>query len=94
MTKTEPPRTDYDFGGHLARSEYFTVDALHGDFEDVCDEDSFTSLLVLDGTGTITNGSETLPVRKGDSLFLPADSGAYTMRGEGISALRTRVGTI
>ncbi len=94
VTKTEPPRTDYDFGGHLARSEYFTVDALHGDFEDVCDEDSFTSLLVLDGTGTITNGSETLPVRKGDSLFLPADSGAYTMRGEGISALRTRVGTI
>ena len=30
------------------------MDALEGDFKDVCDETSFTSLLVLEGVGTLT----------------------------------------
>ena len=94
VTKCEPPRTDYDFGGHLARCEYFTVDCLQGGFDDVCDDESFTSLLVLEGEGTLCCAGETMAVRRGDSLFLPAESGAYTMKGQGLGVLRTRIGTI
>lgn len=87
------PRRDYDFGGHLARCEYFTVDRMNGSFADVCDDESFTSLLVLEGSGTLTQGAEILPVQKGDSFFLPANSGAYSVEGNTI-LLRTRIGTI
>ncbi len=53
MTERKPP-VAHDFHGHLAQCDYFTVDALEGDFKDVCDETSFTSLLVLEGVGTLT----------------------------------------
>lgn len=94
VTRRVPPKTDYNFGGHLARCEYFTTDCLSGDFTDDCDDESFTSLIVLEGSGTISCGEEILPIRKGDSLFLPAESGIYRVEGKGLSVLRTRVGTI
>ena len=98
VTRCTPPRTDYNFGGHLARCEYFTVDRMDGSFADFCDDESFTSLLVLEGEGTIFCDGEALPVQKGDSLFLPAESGAYTLadaeKSHPLSLLRTRVGTI
>ena len=93
VSALKPPAASYPFGGHLARCEYFTVDLMPGDFDDVCDEDSFTSLLVLEGGGCLTMGDETFPLAKGDSLFLPAASGPYAVRGCG-QLLRTRVGTI
>lgn len=94
VTQLRPPRTDYDFGGHLARCEYFTVDRLDGDFTDLCDDESFTSLLVLEGDGMISCCGETMPIKKGDSLFLPAESGNYTVSGKGLVCLKTRIGTI
>lgn len=94
VTRRVPPKMDYNFGGHLARCEYFTTDCLSGDFTDDCDDESFTSLIVLEGSGTIRCGEETLPIQKGDSLFLPAESGIYRVEGKGLSVLRTRVGTI
>ena len=56
-----------------------------GDFKDVCAETSFTSLLVLEGVGTLTETSS------GESLFVPAGTGEYTVQGEGLKCLRTRV---
>ena len=53
VTERKPP-VAHDFHGHLAQCDYFTVDALEGDFKDVCAETSFTSLLVLEGVGTLT----------------------------------------
>lgn len=88
-----PARTDYNFGGHLVRCEYFTADLLAGAFADVCDDESFTSLLVLEGAGRIRCGAEELAFKKGDSLFLPAESGPYTVEGTA-QLLRTRIGTI
>lgn len=49
VAKRTPPRDDYNFGGHLIRCEYFTVDRMTGSFTDVCDDESFTSLVILDG---------------------------------------------
>lgn len=88
-----PPRTDYNFGGHLARCAYFTVDRVDAPAELDVDEESFTSLLVLEGEGTVQNGDESCPARKGDSLFLPADSGHVTLQGD-LQLLVTRIGTI
>ena len=92
VTRREPPKAQ-DFHGHLAQCDYFTVDAVEGDFEDVCDEPSFPSLLVLAGKRTLTETAtgESLPIRKGQSLFLPAGTGAYAVTGTDLKCLRTRV---
>lgn len=79
-----------DFGGHLARCEYFTVDLLTAPQETVCDGASFLSLLVLDGEGEVCCGGENAAVKKGDSLFLPAGSGEVRLTGT-LRALATRV---
>ena len=93
VTKLAPPKDDYNFGGHLVRSPYFTVDQVDGGYAGDCDDESFTSVLVVDGSGTICCGDEKLEVTKGDSLFLPADSGKFALEGS-VKALITRVGTI
>lgn len=82
-----------NFGGHLIRCEYFTVDRMTGSFTDVCDDESFTSLVILDGNGTLIGENEKIPLRKGDSFFLPANSGSYRVEGNTV-ILKTRVGTI
>ena len=75
------------------RSPYFTVDQVDGGYAGNCDDESFTSVLVVDGEGKIACGSEELEITKGDSLFLPADSGKFTLEGSA-KVLITRVGTI
>ena len=80
----------HDFGSHLAQCEYFTVDARNGAFEGTVDEKSFVSLLITDGKGELICGGETVAVKKGDSFFLPAGSGSYTVHGT-CQTLSTRV---
>ena len=80
----------HDFGSHLAQCEYFTVDARNGAFEGTADEKSFVSLLITDGEGELICGGETVAVKKGDSFFLPAGSGSYTVHGT-CQTLSTRV---
>lgn len=89
VTRCVPP-SPQDFGGHLAACEYFTADLARGGAEGMCDESSFTSLLITDGAGALACGGEELAVRKGDSLFLPAGSGEWKLTGA-ISALVCRV---
>lgn len=89
VTECAPPRPQ-DFGGHLAACQYFVADAVRGSAEGVCDEDSFTSLLIADGEGALSCGGEETAVRKGDSLFLPAGSGDWKLTGSA-SALLCRV---
>ena len=43
------------------------------------------------GTLTETATGESLPIRKGQSLFLPAGTGAYAVTGTDLKCLRTRV---
>ena len=56
-------------------------------FEDVCDETSFTSLLVLEGKGTLTETAtgESLPIRKGQSCSCPLAPG-LAVTGTDLSA--------
>lgn len=72
---------------HLASCEYFTVDRLNLDgkfmncMSGTVDKESFVSILIMEGTGTISCGGENLPYKKGDSFFLTADSGEYKITG-------------
>lgn len=92
VTDRTPPKENPDFHGHLAQCPYFTVDAVEGDFELVSDETSFTSVLVLEGEGTLAEESgERLSIRKGESLFVPAGSGLCRLAGRGLKCLVTRV---
>ena len=65
--------------------------AVEGEYEDAAGEESFVSLLVLDGKGTVAGNGRTTPVKKGDSVFIPAGFGAYRVAGEGLKLLETRV---
>lgn len=82
-----------DFGGHLARCKYFTADLLAAPEKAVCGCESFLSLLMLDGEGEVCCGGEIITARRGDSLFLPAGSGAVTLTGT-LRALCTRAGAV
>lgn len=75
------PSKELDFGGHLAQCEYFTVDAVTGAFEGIADETSFVSVLISDGAGKLTCGGQTISFEKGNSFFLPANSGTYALCG-------------
>ena len=79
-----------DFGGHLARCDYFTVDLLAAPQAATCGAESFLSLLILDGEGEVRCGGETVRAKKGDSLFLPAGSGEARLTGT-LRALATRI---
>ncbi len=89
VTRREPPRPQ-DFHGHLAQCEYFTVDKFSNAYQETVDESSFVSLLITEGEGVLTCGSETFPCKKGDSFFLPAGSGAVKAEGA-FELLRTKV---
>lgn len=92
VAKLQPSPAHYDFGGHLGKCKYFTVDlvTLDGEEHFTADGASFHSLLMLSGEAVVRCGGETLEAAKGDSLFIPADAGSYTMTGRG-QVLWTRV---
>ena len=82
---------------HIASCDYFTVDCLNMDgklmssMKGSVGEESFASILIMEGEGTISCGGETIPYRKGDSFFMSAGSGEYEIRGE-CEVLITTVG--
>ena len=71
---------------HVADCDYFTVDKLNLDGRMMCrvegtvSEESFVSIMILDGEGVVSCGNK-VSYQKGDSLFLPAGSGAYVIEG-------------
>lgn len=89
VTELCPPKTP-SHNSHLAMCKYFTVDMVSGVFDGVADETSFVSLLITDGFGTLSCGDECIPIQKGDSLFLPAGSGSFCLRGD-YQALLTKI---
>ena len=68
----------------LAECKYFTMSLIDTEnlFAGESDEKSFTSLIVLDGEGEIKCGDEEFSIKKGDSIFMPADSGTYYISGK------------
>ncbi|MGN1124191.1 MAG: type I phosphomannose isomerase catalytic subunit [Eubacterium sp.] len=90
VSKTEPPKYDIKPMGEpenhdeyistlLTRCNLFTVN--HYDVTKsvtlTADEKSFNHILVTDGVGEIDG----MPLKKGDSFFVPANYGEYTVKG-------------
>ena len=67
----------------LAKSKYFDVLKGKVDGEEVfnINNDSFHSIIILDGEGTITIDNENINYKKGDSFFIPASDGRYIIKG-------------
>ena len=68
----------------LASCEYFT--AYYFDVKNECkfvaNEDSFHSIVVLEGQLELVSNTETLHLVKGDSVFVPAEMGEYCVKGK------------
>ena len=67
----------------LATCKYFPTDkyVVNGSHTFTIDESSFRSFVIVDGQGTMESDGETLPVQKGDSVFVPAGNGTVTVSG-------------
>ena len=81
----------WDFKGHLAKCDYFTVDLLQGDSQGYCGQESFAHFLIVEGEGSLCCNSQILNFKKGDSLFMPANSGNWQIKGSN-TVLITQVG--
>ena len=62
---------------------------LNGKYDYNCDNSSFLSALILDGKGSITVENTAVSVKKGDSIFIPANSGNVSFSGEFNALLST-----
>ncbi len=63
---------------------------IDGGFEAVADEVSFVSLLCLEGKAKVTCGEKTLDFKKGESIFIPANAGSFSINGN-VEILETRI---
>ena len=72
----------------MASCEYFTTYVLDIDSSAELDADdkSFNSVLILEGEGTVGD----IPFKKGDSIFITAGTGSYTVNGR-CKAILTKV---
>lgn len=77
--------------GLLAECEYFKVQRI--DLKEcihlVADDESFHAIMVTEGSVVVKNEVEVLEVSKGESLFIPASTGAYQIEGRGEILLST-----
>ena len=103
VTRREPPQTPVGptepeqsvAGGSvqpLFACDKFTTAVLtvEGTMSDSVSNESFVSLLTVEGEGTLSYRGETYPLKKGQSVFLPAGMGTYELTGR-MQVLRTRV---
>ena len=94
--RRKPPQTEYQgyTAAVIADCPYFTVTELHitGEAAFPASEGvSYTHLLCTEGEAALVYDSGVvMPIRKGDSVFLPANFGAYTIRGTACTLLMTR----
>jgi len=54
----------------------------------VLNDDSFKTLIVLQGAGTLFQDDETIPIKQGETYFLPAALGGVTIKNSGEAPLK------
>jgi len=102
VTNTLPPTRSAEAEGNveniedakiqkLCSCEFFTMTSLelNGKYNYNCSNDSFLSVLILEGRGSITVDNTAVSVKKGDSIFIPANSGNVLLSGEFNALLST-----
>jgi mannose-6-phosphate isomerase len=65
----------------LAECDYFQTEIIEVQSKALfnVNEESFVSIICLEGETAVVSGDETVVVQKGDSLFLPAGMGEYSV---------------
>lgn len=99
VTSCTPPTRDTNPEGELVVDDGYSTQLLtkcdlfnvqkvsvNTEYADIADEKSFVSILVTDGIGTIDG----IAIKKGDSLFIPANYGKFTVKGN-VEIIITRV---
>lgn len=88
----ELERFDNATRSKLTSCDLFTMYELSvdGEYSSVCDGQSFVSLLCLEGSATIECNGEALSAKKGESIFIPAGKGKFTINGN-VKILETRL---
>ncbi len=102
VTKTVPPVRSAKPEGYalsidggklqkLCSCEFFTMTTIeiNGIYNCESNPESFISILVLDGKGSVTSDNVSVSVKKGDSLFISANSGNVIFSGEFNALLST-----
>ena len=103
VTHCVPPTRDAKPEGEMEKYDGYTKQLLTScdlftvwnidvkyNYEAVADENSFVSLVVADGSGKIACGEDTMPAKKGDSFFIPANAGKFSLDGN-LQVIETRV---
>lgn len=95
VTTCTPPQSCPVDGNHLISCEHFNVnkiilDSSQNKVVDRTDGTSFVSILVLKGSGMVSSGQDKVTLQKGDSIFIPADTGDFQIEGE-LELLLTRM---
>lgn len=67
--------------GHISKTPYFTVDRFRCDKTLNIDEKSFMLLICLEGEAELKWSKGSLALKKGTSVFIPADTGEYQLTG-------------
>ncbi len=89
VTRREPAENHCLRKGGIADCDLFTVALLELNKKSQAlkrlyvGEDSFLSILVLDGEGRLCLGAQEQPFMKGDSFFIEAGSGEMLLQGQG-----------
>ena len=85
FSENEVERLQFERGrnGALVNSKYFSVfkRELDGERSAEVGKESFVALLCIGGEGSIVYKGVSYPIRRGDSYFLPAGMGEYTLLG-------------
>lgn len=91
-SKREIEKFDNATRSRLTSCDLFTMYELsvNGEYSSVCDEQSFVSLLCLEGNAEIECADEKLTMKKGESIFIPANKGKFTINGN-VKILETRL---
>ena len=91
-SKREVEKFDNASRSKLTSCDLFTMYELSvdGEYSSVCDEQSFVSLLCLEGSAEIECDGEKLMMKKGESVFIPANKGKFTINGN-VKILETRL---
>lgn len=78
-----PPAVQKKENGILASCKYFTVKEVIAETEEKIkmSEACFNSVIITEGEGTLSLNGEALTVKKGDSIFIPAQNTEYKLIG-------------
>lgn len=84
VTSLAPAKRDTSKSGNiLAKCKYFTAEKIEADDETNIElsENSFRSLVILSGEATLDLNGKKMNVKKGDSVFIPAQNGSAKLLG-------------